>query len=278
VPTFAATDLDDPRLDDYRHVGDAARLRARGLFVAEGRIVVERLVHDRRFPVRSLLLTDTAARALADTVSAADRTATVFVVPQAVMNAVVGFNIHRGCLALAERPTPPGLGVLPLATTAAIVVAEGVNNPDNVGGLFRNAAALGAGGILLGPDCGDPLYRKAIRTSMAATLRLPWAQPPAWPGVLEDVRRAGLTVAACTPSPNAPSLYESGLPPRIAVLVGAESTGLTAQALAAADIRVRIPMHADMDSLNVATAAAIVLSAHAAQHAGGSARSRAASR
>lgn len=256
--------LDDPRLADYRAIGDARALLERGLFVAEGRLVVERLVGDRRFALRSLLLTDTAAAALDATVAVADPTP-VYVVPQALMNAVVGFNIHRGCLALGVRGTPTAFEALPLGASRVVVVAEGVNNPDNVGGLFRNAAALGAGAVVLGPDCGDPLYRKAIRTSMAATLRLPWAHAPEWPGTMAALRAAGLTVVACTPAPDAPSLYDTPLPARLAVLVGAEGEGLTAEALAAADLRVRIPMHADMDSLNVATAAALVLSAHAAQ-------------
>jgi tRNA G18 (ribose-2'-O)-methylase SpoU len=268
VPPIIRSGLDDPRLDDYRHIGDAAALRGRGLFVAEGRLVVDRLVRDRRYRVRSVLLTETAAAALPGTLAAIGADGAVYVVPQAVMNAVVGFNIHRGCLALADRGPAPRLESLPLAAAGAVVVAEGVNNPDNVGGLFRNAAALGASAIVLGPDCGDPLYRKAIRTSMAATLRLPWAQADHWPDALDGLRAAGLTVVACTPSGDAPALYDLALPVRLAVLVGAEGPGLSAAALARADLRVRIPMHADMDSLNVATAAAIVLSAHAARSAG----------
>lgn len=253
--------LDDPRLDDYRHLGDPATLTARGLFVAEGRLVVARLAGQRRHVVRSLLLTDTAAAAMASTITALPPEVPVYVVPQGVMNAVVGFNIHRGCLALAVRPAAPGLDTLDLAAIGRLVVAEGVNNPDNVGGLFRNAAALGAGALVLGPGCGDPLYRKAIRTSMAASLQLPWAIAGAWPDALGTIRAAGLAVVACTPSPDAPSLYETALPGRAAVLVGAEGSGLSADALAAADVRVRIPMHGGMDSLNVATAAAVVLGA-----------------
>lgn len=264
MATVRVDGLDDPRLADYRVIADPQALTARGIFVAEGRLVVERLVRDGRVQVQSLLLSEAAAAAMSSTVETAGHRATVFVVPQAVMNAVVGFNIHRGCLALAIRPAACGLDALPLAQSRAVVVAEGVNNPDNVGGLFRNAAALGADAIVLGPACGDPLYRKAIRTSMAATLRLPWAHAPRWPNTLDELRAAGLTVVACSPAADAPSLYESRLPSRIAVLVGAEGPGLTSAALAHADLRVRIPMHADMDSLNVATAAAVVLAAHAA--------------
>ncbi|MGE0813556.1 MAG: TrmH family RNA methyltransferase [Vicinamibacterales bacterium] len=267
APVDIPAGLDDPRLEDYRHIGDPAWLLARGCFVAEGRLVVERLVADRRHPVRSLLLTEAAARALAHTVAQVAPETAVYVTPQAAMNAVVGFNIHRGCLALASRPPAAVLDSLPLDTATAVVVAEGVNNPDNVGGLFRNAAALGAAALVLGPDCGDPFYRKAIRTSMAATLRLPWASAGAWPDALDALRRAGLAIVAATPGPGAVSLYDAGLPARAAVLVGAEGPGLSPAAIAKADLCVRIPMHADMDSLNVATAAAVILAALAARRA-----------
>lgn len=267
MPTTIATNLDDPRLDDYRVIADPAALTARGVFVAEGRLVVARLAALGRHRVRSLLVTDTAAAALAAPLAALGGDVPIYVVPQAAMNAVVGFNIHRGCLALAERPAPSPIAALDLDSAHAVVVAEGVNNPDNVGGLFRNAAALGASAVLLGPGCGDPLYRKAIRTSMAATLALPYADASPWPDALDHVRAHGLPVVACTPDPSAPSLYETPLPRRAAVLVGAEGDGLTAAARTRADLAVRIPMHGAMDSLNVATAAAVVLSVMAAGRA-----------
>lgn len=261
APPVVAAGLDDPRLEVYRDIGSAEALLARGLFVAEGRLVVERLVRGDRHLVHSLLLTDTAAAAMAATLESCDDATPVFVVAQAVMNGVVGFNIHRGCLALAARPLPTNLDALPWASLTCVVVAEGVNNPDNVGSLFRNAAALGAQAVVLGPGCGDPLYRKAVRTSMAATLSLPWVVTADWPAALDLIRAAGLTVIACTPEGDAVSLHDATLPARAAVLVGSEGDGLTAAALARADLRVRIPMHGAMDSLNVATAAAIVLSA-----------------
>lgn len=257
-------DLTDPRLDAYRDAAAPDALAARGLFVAEGRLVVQRLVEAPAQRLQSLLLTETAASAMAATLAALDAATPVYVVPQAVMNDVVGFNIHRGCLGLAHRPSARTEHDLPLATARTVVVAEGVNNPDNVGGLFRNAAALGASAVLLGPDCGDPLYRKSIRTSMGAVLGLPWATASAWPAAIDAVRASGLTVVACTPDPRVPSLYEVTLPRRAAVLVGAEGDGLTPAARARADLAVRIPMHGTMDSLNVATAAAVVLSALAA--------------
>ncbi len=261
APTVITAGLDDERLEVYRRIGDSDALLARGLFVAEGRLVVDRLVRGRRHLLHSLLLTEAASAAMAATLAALDRTTPVFVVPQAVMNDVVGFNIHRGCLALAARPVPLSLDALPWASFDRVIVAEGVNNPDNVGGLFRNATALGAEAILLGPGCGDPLYRKAIRTSMGACLGLPWTATDDWPGALDRLRAAGLAIVACTPDPGAASLYDAPLPGRAAVLVGAEGDGLSPAARGHADLSVRIPMHGAMDSLNVATAAAIVLSA-----------------
>lgn len=260
-------DLDDPRLDDYRLLAGPDRLRDRELFVAEGRLVVSRLVAHGGFTLRSLLLTTAACDAL-DAVCAAAADVPVYVAPHAVMNGVVGFNIHRGCLAIAERPAVRPLSEMDLARATLVVVAEGVNNPDNIGGLFRTAAALGAEAVVLSPGSGDPLYRKAIRTSMAATLLLPWARAEAWPGALDTLRSFGLAVVACSPDAEVPSLYAVPLPRRAAVLVGAEGDGLSPEARAAADLCVRIPMSGAMDSLNVATATAVVLSAFAARDAG----------
>jgi tRNA G18 (ribose-2'-O)-methylase SpoU len=253
--------LGAPGLDDYRDIAHPERLRARGLFVAEGRLVVERLLGLAAYRVRSLLLTDAAAAAMAATVARVAVEVPIYVAGQAVMNGVVGFNIHRGCLALAARPAPPFWPAPDVAAWPRALVLEGVNNPDNVGGLFRAGAALGAAAVVLGPNCGDPLYRKAIRTSMAATLSLPYVTALDWPYALTEMRRAGLTLIACTPALEAPSLYDVTLPTRAAVLVGAEGPGLSPEALAAADLLVRVPMHGGMDSLNVVTAAAIVLSA-----------------
>lgn len=258
---IAVASVDDPRLAPYRALTDPLALRDRGLFVAEGRLTVERLVAAGSYALESVLLTPAAATALAHVVAAVPADVPVYVAPQAAMNAVAGFNIHRGCLALARRPAPRTLGDLALGTRRRLLLAEGVNNPDNVGSLFRNALALGADAVVLGPHCADPLYRKAIRTSMAATLLLPWAESAAWPDDLDRLRGDGFAVIACRPAAEATPVHDVAWPVRAAVLVGAERDGLSAQALARADLQVRIPMHGAMDSLNVATAAAVVLAA-----------------
>ena len=248
--------VDDPRLDDYRNVPDHEMLRARGLFIAEGRYVVRRLL-ESRFHTRSVLVTPPACEALRDIVDRA-LDLPVYVVSQETMNGIAGFDIHRGCVAAGERPAAPAWQ--DIATGASLVVVlERVSNPDNVGAIFRNAVAFGAGAVLLGPACADPLYRKAIRTSMAASLRVPFAAMTDWPGDLTRLRAAGFRLLALTPAHDSQPLRESDTSGPVALVVGHEGDGLSSEALAAATVRVRIPMTADVDSLNVATAAAIAL-------------------
>lgn len=255
--------LADPRLTDYRNVPDAELLRARGIFVAEGRLVVRRLLASPRFQTRSVLLTTAAYEALADAVERCPDLP-VYVVTQETMNEVTGFNIHRGCLAIGERP--PARPWTDVTRDASLVVAlERVSNADNVGGIFRSAEAFGTDAVLLGPACADPLYRKAIRTSMGSALRVPFATLTAWPDDLGALRAAGFQLLALTPVPDALPLRDAcdvGQPFRaakLALLVGHEGDGLSSEALAAADVRVCIPMAATVDSLNAATAAAIAL-------------------
>ena len=249
--------LDDSRVSGYRHIAEPAQLLDLGLFVAEGRLVVRRLLDLRKWPIESMLLTRAAADSLGDVLSRAD--APIYLVNQDLMNVIAGFNIHRGCLALVRRPPLTTLDRIAAGPLARILVLEGVSNPDNVGGLFRSAAAFDIDLVVLGPRCGDPLYRKAIRTSMAATLSVPYAKAPQWPGAIRDLRNDGFTVVALTPNRAAAPLEEVFPHSKLALLVGAEGGGLTAEALAAATIRIRIPMTPDVDSLNVTTAASIAM-------------------
>ncbi|MGE3886342.1 MAG: TrmH family RNA methyltransferase [Vicinamibacterales bacterium] len=258
-------DLADPRVQAYRLVADPHALEARNLFVAEGRLVVPRLLEASARPGRwrgaaqSVLLSPAAFAQLEPVVSA-HPDVPVFVVPQSVMDGVVGFNIHRGCLALARRPEIPALTREMVDSVSRVVVLEGVNNPDNIGGVFRGAAALGAELVVLGPACGDPLYRKAVRTSMGTTLEVPFARAEPWPGALALLRDAGLKVIALTPETDALPLPRLTLgAKRVALVAGAEGSGLSEAALAAADVRVTIPMSGRVDSLNVSTAVAIAL-------------------
>jgi tRNA G18 (ribose-2'-O)-methylase SpoU len=172
------------------------------------------------------------------------------------LSQVVGFRVTRGVLASADRPPPPEVGAL-LAAARRVVVLEALNDFENLGALFRNAAAFGVDAVLLDPQCADPLYRRSVRVSMGHVLQVPFAVlPGAWPGSL--ARLDGFTTVALTPGG---STLLRAVPPleRWAVLLGAEGPGLTDGALARADLRVRIPMAAGVDSLNVATAAAVAL-------------------
>jgi tRNA G18 (ribose-2'-O)-methylase SpoU len=257
--TVSVADPADPRLDDYRDLSTADRRPdrpgGRGLVIAEGVVVVRRLI-DSRYPVRSLLGVPRRLEDLAADLAAVDVPA--YATDPGTMATVVGFHLNRGVLAVADRVPPPE--PLALAASARVLaVVEGVNDHENLGALFRNAAALGVDAVLLGPRCADPLYRRSVRVSMGHVLRVAFAPLPGeWPGSLDALRAAGLTVAALTPAPDAVPLAAAGLAGvRTALLLGAEGPGLSAAALAAADVRVRIPMAPGVDSLNVATAAAV---------------------
>lgn len=253
-------DSTDPRLDDYRNIPDPELIRQHGIFVAEGRLVVRRLLTESRFTTRSVMVTESACHALAD-VFATRPDLPVYVVPSPVMDGITGFHIHRGCLAIGERPrTMSWLETMTGATM--VVVLERVANADNVGGVFRNAAAFGAGAVLLDPVSTDPLYRKAIRTSMGAALLVPFARAEPWPAVLHDLRARGFVTVAMSPAPSAPAIRSTidaiGRRP-VAIVLGHEGEGLSPAALDACEHQARIPTASSVDSLNVATAAAIAL-------------------
>jgi tRNA G18 (ribose-2'-O)-methylase SpoU len=258
-------DSTDPRLTLYRLVGDRAALEREGLFVAEGRLVVERLLEDGRFAVHSLLVTPTAAAALHGVLERRSDVEVHVCTPD-VLREITGFNFHRGCLALAHRqPDSPVASALPLAAKRVLAL-EGVTDPDNVGGLFRTAFALGVDAVILDRASADPLYRKAIRTSMAATLRLPFVRVPAWTDGLASLRAAGFTLVALTPDAAATPLagYRAEDDARLVIVVGSEASGMSRESLALADVRLRIHIDPRADSLNVVSAAAIAL--HALRH------------
>ncbi len=252
----------DPRLADYRDVRDPEWLRRRGAFLAEGRVAVGFLLEARDFRLRSLLVTEAALAALSDALAKRAAEAPVYVVTPAALLATSGVSFHQGCVAVGEPVRVRDADEI-LAAARLVVVLEDVANPDNVGGVFRNAHAFGADAALLSPRCASPLYRKAIRTSLGATLRLPFATLHDWPGDLARLRAAGFTRVALTPGDGAQDLGELGaclaLPPRLALLVGHEYDGLSPAALAASDLRVRIRMARAVDSINLAAASAIAL-------------------
>ena len=263
MPLLLPASLDDPRLALFRDVGDAELRRREGLFLAEGRLVVRRLLTESRYRTRAVLVSETARAALDDVLEAHADALDVFVVPPAWMERLTGFNLHRGCLAVAERGTPQEWREV-AGRACRLLVLEGVGNPDNVGGLFRTARAFGVDGVLLGPGTGDPLYRKAIRVSCGAALAVPYAEAAPWPGLVRALADAGVEVWALTPAADATPLEAAvadGVPARLALLVGAEGPGLTDATLALASRRIRIPIAPEADSLNVTVAAGIALAA-----------------
>jgi tRNA G18 (ribose-2'-O)-methylase SpoU len=252
----------DPRLAAYHGLRDGDLVRTRGLFVAEGRIVVKRVIDDPRFVVQSVLVNEAALKDLEPTLTVLVADVPVLVCSADDLAAAAGYDVHRGCLALVHRPTLSTVDEV-AAGARVLVVLEGVSNADNVGGVFRNAAAFGAA-VLLSPTCCDPLYRKAIRTSMGAVLRVPFARADDgdWPAVLARIGAAGFTVVALTPrepSETLDAFARRPRPARVALVVGTEGAGVSPAAEAAADYRVRIPIDGDVDSLNLAVAAGIAL-------------------
>ena len=246
---------------EYRSLADPDLLRSHGLFVAEGRLVVSRVVEDGRYRVRSLLVNEAARADLAASLARLDDAVPIYLCETRGFLDITGFNIHRGCLALVERPPETPLDAV-LASGSRVVVLDGVTNADNVGGVFRNAAAFHANGVVLSPTACDPLYRKAIRTSMGAVLQVPFARAGEWPAALSAVRAAGFTIVALTPGEASEPLERFTARPRpskIALVVGSEGTGLTPMVEAAADYRVRIPISDAVDSLNLSVAAGIAL-------------------
>jgi tRNA G18 (ribose-2'-O)-methylase SpoU len=258
------TDPADSRLALYAGVRDPVLARSAGCFVAEGRFVVRRVIESGAYRVRSLLLTETAARELGDALPALPGDVPVFLAGLDLVRAVTGFNIDRGCLALVERPAARDARdlVATLPSACSLLILEDVANPDNVGGAFRNAAAFGVAAVLLNAGCSDPLYRKAVRTSMAATLSVPYARVDPWPVGIEQLKKSGTHVLALAPH-DGEALSEwcrrPNRPSRVALLIGNEGEGLSASALACADEVLRIPMADGMDSLNAATSAAVAL-------------------
>jgi tRNA G18 (ribose-2'-O)-methylase SpoU len=249
----------DRRIADFHVVSDPELVGRRGLFVAEGRLVVERLIAAGRFRLRSLLLSEAALRALGAVVSAIEDVPIYVARPEEFLG-VTGYDLHRGCLALVERPQASRVADL-VKAARTVVVLEGVANADNVGGVFRNALAFRADAVLLSPTSCDPLYRKAIRTSMAATLRVPFARVEPWPGALSILRDHGFATVALTLRQPSEDLDQFALlpPPRLALLAGTEGAGLSAAVEEAADHRVRIAISPDVDSLNLAVAVGIAL-------------------
>lgn len=267
------SDPTDPRLADFRdlkHSDNRPDLPGgKGLVIAEGPLIVERLLASR-YPVRTLVGFPAKLEKFLSQPHIADLAAGIdtYSLDRETLAQVAGYDMHRGLLAAANRVPELSLSEV-IKTATTVVVLEGVGDHENIGSIFRNAAGLGVDAILFGNGCADPLYRRSVRVSMGHVLRLPHAsfegKHTNWHYGLDQLKESGFQLVSLTPHEDAvpldQALYDgNGVPyQKIALLVGAEGPGLTERTMNRTDIRARIPMSAGTDSLNVATAAAIAL-------------------
>ena len=238
--------VNDPRLDPYRSL--RGRPSDEDAFVVEGVTTLRQAIAAGIRPRSALVLPKKLHEV-------ADLGIPVHVATREVFESITGYDVHRGVLVIAERPPVRALDEL-LAASRRVVAMESITDSANVGSMFRNAAALGADAVVFDEGTADPLLRRSVRVSIGTVLTVPFATVPVWP---DDLRSAGHTLLALTPDANAISLDDLVPPERYVLLVGTEGSGLSRGAMDAADVRVRIPMHRGVDSINVATALAIAL-------------------
>jgi tRNA G18 (ribose-2'-O)-methylase SpoU len=260
VVVIDISDADDERLDHFRDLNSIDRRpdlpSGKGLVIAEGVLVVQRMLASPFTPLAFLGTDRRLGELKADL---AGNPAPYYRASADVMAEVVGFHLNRGVLAAARRAPERSLAQV-IGSARTVVVLEGVNDHENLGAIFRNAAGLAVDAVVFGNGCADPLYRRAVRVSMGHALLVPYARATNWPADLKTLRQVGFRLLAMTPSRDATPLPEAMAltgEERVAVLVGAEGPGLSRAALQASDWQVRIPMSHGTDSLNVATAAAV---------------------
>jgi tRNA G18 (ribose-2'-O)-methylase SpoU len=253
--------LDDPRLADYSHLTDVALKKSlgseHGLYIAESLLVLQRAIAAGHRPRSVLALGSSTADAIQAT---AGIDIPIFSGPPELLEELTGYLLHRGLIAAMHRPALQEPAEL-LRRAHRIVILEDVVDPTNVGAIFRSVAAIGADAVLVTPRCSDPYYRRSIRVSMGTVLQVPWTRVGDWPSTMELLAASGFHIAALALSDDSVDLkaFAATAPERVALVLGTEGAGLTAEALAAADTIVRIPMAHGIDSLNVAATAAVAM-------------------
>jgi len=259
-------DFLDPRIADYHNLKDKRLAADRGRFIVEGRVNLRVMLKRSAFVPDSILLSDRLHRGMEAELAELQPACPVYVAERAILDQIVGFPVHRGCLAACSRgaavdPMDLVRDVLAVESAPRILILEGILNLDNVGGIFRNAMGLGGRAVLLCPRTVDPLYRKAIRTSMGGTLVVPFARVDDLGALLDWLRAEGFEILALDPAEEGVDI-EALAPAEIgpvAILLGTEGEGLSDDALARATRRVRIAMESGVDSLNVSVASGIAL-------------------
>lgn len=256
---ISVIDPADPRIAAFRDVRERDLVGREGRFVAEGEVVLRVLLTASRHRAEAILIAEHRAERLGPLLALAPEGVPVYSAPQGVLDGIAGFPLHRGILAIGRRAEAAEAGSLLNACPerALVVVLYGIGNHDNLGGIFRNAAAFGADAVLLASDCCDPLYRKAIRVSVGACLIVPFAKLASGEDAVELLARHSFETLSLSPS-GAETLAGLRRPERVAALFGSEGPGLPRQLLARTRT-VRIPMARGFDSLNVATTSGIVM-------------------
>jgi tRNA G18 (ribose-2'-O)-methylase SpoU len=250
----------DPRVADYTQLTDVhlRKLRepAEGMYIAESSRVLRRALAAGHRP-RSFFLAEKWLPDLAD-IFEQHPDVPAYIGSAVLLEEITGFHLHRGAMAAMHRPAPVPLPEL-LAGARRVAVLEDIVDHTNVGAIFRSAAALDVDAVLVSPRCGDPLYRRSVRVSMGTVFQVPWARLDSWPHDLTLLKEQGFTVAAMELTDNALNLDElaASNPERLALVLGTEGAGMSAETLAAVDLAVKIPMRAGVDSLNVAAASAV---------------------
>ncbi|MDH4386588.1 MAG: RNA methyltransferase [Caulobacter sp.] len=260
MPDFIeVSDPSDPRIEAYREIRERDLVGRRGLFIAEGEVVLRLLTRSRTFETLSVLIASRRRESLAEILALLPPATPVYLAEQSVLDRIAGFPLHRGILAVARRNEPPDCKTLlsGLGPEALVLALSGISNHDNMGGLFRNAAAFGVDAVVLTSDCCDPLYRKAIRVSVGGVLVTPYGRLQPGEDLVDILVQAGLIPLALSPA-GTQRLADLERLSRAAVIVGAEGPGLPAAMLARCRT-VAIPMAAGFDSLNVSTTGGIVL-------------------
>jgi tRNA G18 (ribose-2'-O)-methylase SpoU len=260
-------DPDDPRIAGYRDIRERDLIGRSGRFIAEGTVVLRLLIDAHvtggAFEAESLLLLENRADGLGELLAGVPDDVPVYVASREIMNAIAGFDIHRGVLALGKRRDAPTVAALVarMPENALVVAACGIANHDNIGAIFRNAAAFGADAVLLDETCCDPLYRKALRVSVGSVLRVPYAREGSVETMLSALSAIGFEIWGLSPS-GATDIRNVRPAPRVALLTGTEGEGLPPQVLQS--IRTaNIPQAPGLDSLNAGTATGIALFAMA---------------
>lgn len=259
MPLVPIDDLNDRRLEPFRHLKRTNETSRRGWFIAEGEKLVRRLLASR-LGVESILLSEPHVADFAELVPFDVPT---FVIAEADVDALVGFNFHRGILACGKRPPPPSLDDFFASNSHAqqtLVVCPDVQDPENLGSIIRLAACFGVAGIMLGPRSADPFSRRVQRVSMGSVYTMPIVYSRDVAATLAELReRHAVESWATVLDESADVLGLIPRPPRLALVFGSEGHGLMPDVIAACDRRVTIPMQPGVDSLNVAVAAGIFL-------------------